>query len=134
MGAAVPQLLQLVCALPPILPFPQDEIKWEVMTGTTEVNDELHPEDENEDITYEARQKSTLAITFRIGDGEFEGDTAAIRKYSAGKFVGKNVQGQRTNFKDQTGSRAGQKSTRNTTGSHADVIFEEPEQEFMDML
>ncbi|PPR00045.1 hypothetical protein CVT24_009001 [Panaeolus cyanescens] len=134
MGAAIPQLLQLVCALPPILPYPQDEIKWEISTGTTEVNDELHPEDEDEDISYETRQKSTLAIVFRIGDGTFEGDTAAVRKYSAGKFVGKNIQSSRTNQKDQRSAKTAHSASA-ASATRREVIFEEPEQEeFMDML
>ena len=51
MGAAIPLLLQLVAALPPILPFAENEIHSEVTTGTVEVHDEVIPDDEDEDIT-----------------------------------------------------------------------------------
>ena len=47
-GAAVPQLST---ALPPILPFAVDEIRTEVTTGTVEVQDEVLPEGEDEDIS-----------------------------------------------------------------------------------
>jgi len=89
MGAAIPLLLQLTCALPPILPFSQDEIHTEVITGTVEVQDELLPEDDDEDITYQTRGKSTLRIVFKIGDGAYEGDKTGSRKYAGGKGGGK---------------------------------------------
>ncbi|KAJ3738810.1 hypothetical protein DFH05DRAFT_736526 [Lentinula detonsa] len=73
MGAAIPLLLQLSLALPPILPFAPDEIHTEIHTGTVEVQDEVLPEDEEEDITYRTRGKSTLKVTLKIGDGEFSG-------------------------------------------------------------
>ncbi|EAU88055.2 hypothetical protein CC1G_10828 [Coprinopsis cinerea okayama7 len=75
MGAAIPLLLQLSCALPPILPFSKDEIHTEVLTGTCEVQDEIIPEDDQEDIDIQSRFKSTLQVVIRIGDGQFEGDT-----------------------------------------------------------
>ncbi|KAI0637461.1 hypothetical protein C8Q77DRAFT_1050317 [Trametes polyzona] len=72
MGAAIPHLMQLALSLPPILPFPQDEIHTEVLTGTVEVQDELVPDDEDEDISYRTRGKSTVSVVIRIGDGEDE--------------------------------------------------------------
>ncbi|TFK72149.1 hypothetical protein BDN72DRAFT_744189, partial [Pluteus cervinus] len=72
MGAAIPHLMQLAAALPPILPWSPDEIHTEATTGTVEVQDEIIPEDEEEDITYETRGKSTLRIVIRIGDGKQE--------------------------------------------------------------
>ena len=41
MGAAIPLLLQLTCALPPILPFAKEEIETEITTQTCEVQDEV---------------------------------------------------------------------------------------------
>ncbi|THU96352.1 hypothetical protein K435DRAFT_593373, partial [Dendrothele bispora CBS 962.96] len=70
MGAAIPLLLQLAVALPPILPFSPQEIHIETTTGTAEVVDEVLPEDEDEDITQQTRGKSTLQVVVRIGDGE----------------------------------------------------------------
>ncbi|KAJ7042136.1 hypothetical protein C8F04DRAFT_1208295 [Mycena alexandri] len=67
MGAAIPHLLQLSVALPTILPFAADEIHTKITTGTMEVQDET-------------RGKSTLLIVFKIGDGEFEGDTSGPTK------------------------------------------------------
>lgn len=121
MGAAIPLLLQLVTALPPILPFAKDEIQYTINTGTVEVHDEIIPEDEDEDVSYQTRGKSTLSIVFKIGDGEFEGDRGAIRKYSAGKSVGKSFPRKNTAKKDPK-----------TTGGP--IVYEEPEQEYMDML
>ncbi|KAJ7043023.1 hypothetical protein C8F04DRAFT_27336 [Mycena alexandri] len=80
MGAAIPHLLQLSVALPTILPFAADEIHTKITTGTMEVQDEIIPDDEDEDITYRTRGKSTLLIVFKIGDGEFEGDTSGPTK------------------------------------------------------
>lgn len=70
MGAAIPLLLQLSLALPPVLPFASDEIQTEIHTGTVEVVDEVVPEDEDEDLSYRTRGKSTLKVTLKIGDGE----------------------------------------------------------------
>lgn len=73
MGAAIPQLVQLSLSLPEILPFSPEEIHTEVLTGTVEVQDEVIPDDEDEDISYRSRGKSTLSIIITIGDGKDEG-------------------------------------------------------------
>lgn len=125
MGAAIPVLLQLVAALPPILPFLRDEIRYEIKTRTVEAQDEIIPEGEDDDISYQTRGKSVLDIVFKIGDGEFEGDRTAIRKYSAGKSVGKTYPPRSKIDVTKKGKTADAKSA---------VVFEEPEQEFMDML
>ncbi|KAF4578488.1 hypothetical protein EYR40_001361 [Pleurotus pulmonarius] len=72
MGAAIPHLLRLSCALPSILPHAKDEIHTAITTGTVEVQDEITPENEDEDISYETRSKSNLLIVITIGDGENE--------------------------------------------------------------
>ncbi|KAH9935803.1 hypothetical protein B0H21DRAFT_699202 [Amylocystis lapponica] len=69
MGAAIPHLMLLALSLPPILPFAQDEVHTEILTGTVEVQDEVIPDDEDEDITYQTRGKSTVSVIIRIGDG-----------------------------------------------------------------
>ncbi|KAL1742775.1 hypothetical protein HDZ31DRAFT_65654 [Schizophyllum fasciatum] len=74
MGAAIPHLVQLSVALPPILPYDASEVHSNVTTGTVHVHDEIVPDDEDEDITYEKRGKSTLMIVLKIGDGEYDGD------------------------------------------------------------
>jgi hypothetical protein len=125
MGAAIPRLLQLVCALPPILPFPQDEIHWEVTTGTVEVQDEVIPDEEEEDISYQTRCKSNLSVVFKIGDGEFDGDRGAVRRYSAGKSVAKFHNPPKSG-QEKKGDNAKENAT--------ELVFEEPEQEFMDAL
>ncbi|EIW60887.1 uncharacterized protein TRAVEDRAFT_119300 [Trametes versicolor FP-101664 SS1] len=84
MGAAIPHLMQLALSLPPILPFPQDEIHTEILTGTVEVQDELVPEDEDEDISYRTRGKSSVSIVIKIGDGVDE-PAAGAAKGSARK-------------------------------------------------
>jgi hypothetical protein len=81
MGAAIPLLMELSCALPPILPCPRNDIRTSISTGTVEVQDEVHPDDEDEDITLQTRAKSTLYVIIRIGDGlsEKEPQTKPIR-------------------------------------------------------
>ncbi|KAI9446779.1 hypothetical protein H4582DRAFT_2108355 [Lactarius indigo] len=39
------------------------------LTGTVDVQDELVPDDEDEDISYRTRAKSSLSVTVIIGDG-----------------------------------------------------------------
>ncbi|KAI0747761.1 hypothetical protein C8Q80DRAFT_1233522 [Daedaleopsis nitida] len=75
MGAAIPHLMQLALSLPPILPYAQDEIRVEVLTGTVEVQDELVPADEDEDIVYRSRGKSSLSVMIRVANGDDEGVT-----------------------------------------------------------
>lgn len=65
MGAAIPHLTQLTVSLPTILGC---EMQTEVLTGTTEVRDEVIPDDEAEDISYQTRSKSTLMIVLRTGE------------------------------------------------------------------
>ncbi|KAI0303514.1 hypothetical protein B0F90DRAFT_1711602 [Multifurca ochricompacta] len=69
LGAAIPHLCTLAASLPDILPFPAEEIRTEVLTGTVDVQDELLPDDEDEDISYRTRSKSSLSIVIIIGDG-----------------------------------------------------------------
>ncbi|KAL6308707.1 hypothetical protein BKA93DRAFT_725448 [Sparassis latifolia] len=69
MGAAIPHLMLLTVSLPSILPFPPDEVHTEILTGTVEVQDELIPEDEDEDISYRTRGKSTVSVVIKIGNG-----------------------------------------------------------------
>ena len=127
MGAAIPLLLQLTCALPTILPFPQDEIHTEVTTGTVEVQDEVLPENDDEEMTYETRGKSTLRIVFKIGDGIYEGDKTGSRKYAGGKGGGKAP-----GLPRHGGNKGKAKETLDDRPS--EIIFEEPEQEYRDML
>ena len=79
MGAAIPHLMQLALSLPPILPFPQDEIHTEILTGTVEVQDEVIPDDEDEDISYRTRGKSTVSVVVKVGDGADEPATGPAR-------------------------------------------------------
>lgn len=55
--------------MPEVLPFSREEIRKEILTGTVDVQDELLPDDEDEDITYRARAKSSLSVVIIIGDG-----------------------------------------------------------------
>ncbi|KAF8655823.1 hypothetical protein AX16_002908 [Volvariella volvacea WC 439] len=116
MGAAIPKLLQLTMALPPILPFAGDEISIETTTGTVEVQDEILPEDEDQDIQYEAREKSTLLVILKIGNGEFEGSKAKGRKGKSAPGSGKN--------------KGVSKAQSKPPGAVSEfVVFEEPEQD-----
>ena len=69
LGAAIPHLCKLVESLPEVLPFSPEEIRREILTGTVDVQDELVPDDEDEDITYRTRAKSSLSVVITIGDG-----------------------------------------------------------------
>jgi hypothetical protein len=123
MGAAIPLLLQLSVALPPILPFSREEIHTEVTTGTVEVQDELIPEDEDEDIAYRTRGKSTLRIVIKIGDGEFDGNRSDPAKRNGRNPGGNN------GARGSKGAASGRE--RATPG---EIVYQEPEQETMDML
>lgn len=72
LGAAIPHLCKLVESLPEVLPFSPEEIRREILTGTVDVQDELVPDDEDEDITYRTRAKSSLSVVITIGDGADE--------------------------------------------------------------
>jgi len=56
-------------SLPEVLPFPPEEIRTEILTGTVDVQDELVPDDEDEDMTYRTRAKSSLSVVITIGNG-----------------------------------------------------------------
>ena len=68
MGAAIPHLMQLTASLPDVLPYAPGEIRTELRTGTVDVEDEVIPEDEDEDISYRTRGKSALYVDIIIGD------------------------------------------------------------------
>ncbi|KAJ6606353.1 hypothetical protein DFH09DRAFT_6587 [Mycena vulgaris] len=123
MGAAIPHLLQLSVALPPILPFAADEIHSHITTGTIEVQDEVLPDDEDEDITYRTRGKSTLLIVIKIGDGKFEGDTTGPAK-RAGAWP-----------KQRAPKPPNQKPPKpaNEASSSSRVVVSEPDQDDMEI-
>ncbi|KAI0792782.1 hypothetical protein C8Q75DRAFT_713627 [Abortiporus biennis] len=104
MGAAIPLLLQLSLSLPPILPFPPEDIHTEVLTGTVDVNDEVIPEDDDEDIEYRTRSKSTIMVKITVGDGVDEGPLTGKgrRKKGSGGAV---AQGGRNTGKEKAGQR-----------------------------
>ncbi|KAG6813347.1 hypothetical protein H0H92_011895 [Tricholoma furcatifolium] len=125
MGAAIPLLLQLVAALPPILPFSTDEVTMHVTTGTVEVVDEVIPDDDDEDLTHETRGKSTLNVVLKFGDGEFEGDTSgSVKKRGKYRAV---TSGGSSKSKGSNNRAAVQKDVEN-------IVLQEPEQEEMEML
>ncbi|KAJ7491179.1 hypothetical protein FB451DRAFT_1336920 [Mycena latifolia] len=123
MGAAIPHLLQLSVALPPILPFAADEIHSDITTGTVEVQDEILPDDEDEDITYRTRGKSSLSIVIKIGDGKFEGDTTGPVKRT-----GARPKKSAPNQKQQQQSKPA-----NAAGSSSRIVVAEPDQDDMEM-
>lgn len=61
--------MQLAVSLPAILPHPPEDIHTEVLTGTVEVQDEVIPDDEDEDLSYRTRGISSLSVVIKIGDG-----------------------------------------------------------------
>ncbi|KAG7453003.1 uncharacterized protein BT62DRAFT_41093 [Guyanagaster necrorhizus] len=69
MGAAIPHLVKLALALPPILPF---EVRTEYTTGTVEVHDEVDG-GEDGDVAYETRGKSTLMVVMSFEPAKVKG-------------------------------------------------------------
>lgn len=122
MGAAIPHLLQLTVALPKILPFPPEEIHNEVLTGTVEVRDEIIPDDDEEDITYQIRGKSTLSVVIKIGDGKFEGESGSSRTAGERKdSTGHPKRGRKSNVHSRKG--------KEVQGQPKQIVFQEPEQD-----
>lgn len=121
MGAAIPHLMQLILALPPILPFASDEIHIDVTTGTVDVQDEIIPDDEDEDISYETRAKSTLKVIMKIGDGEFEGDKTGPIKRGGGPS------------RNAARGRGGAGQKKGQSEPSKGVLLREPEQKDVDM-
>lgn len=72
MGAAIPICLTLVESLPDILPHGSDRFRTEISTGTVQVRDEIIPEDDDEDMSYAIRSKSTVTVIFVVEDGANE--------------------------------------------------------------
>jgi hypothetical protein len=118
MGAAIPHLVQLVAALPPILPFHADEISTQLLTGTVEVRDEIIPEDDDDDITYRIRGKSSLTVVLKIGDGQREGD--AVQKKERNEPIAKQA------------ALPTRGKTRKVKTPPQQVVFQEPEQDDME--
>jgi ribonuclease P/MRP protein subunit RPP20 len=127
MGAAIPHLVQLSLALPPILPFPPDDIHMEVLTGTVEVQDEIIPDDEDEDVSYQTRGKSTLSIVIKIGDGKDEIKRAGNNCGAAGDQPRKGGKGEeRLGHEDKKGKG------KMRQDSPEQIIMQEPEQDDLD--
>jgi len=72
-------------SLPGVLPFSPEEIQKEVLTGTVDVRDEVIPEDEDEDVIYRTRAKSSLSVVVIIGDGIDESVAGGGRWGARGK-------------------------------------------------
>lgn len=105
MGAAIPHAVQLSVSLPDILPHAAEEIHTEVLTGSVEVKDEIIPDDEEEDITYRDRGKSTISINITIGDGVDEIRRSRTKKASGSpSAVGGKQQSKR---KQRAGKQGG---------------------------
>ncbi|KAI0700533.1 hypothetical protein C8T65DRAFT_580244 [Cerioporus squamosus] len=111
MGAAIPHLMQLALSLPPILPFPQDEIRTEILTGSVEVQDEVIPHDEDEDISYRTRGKSTVSVVIRVGDGVDEPAVGPARGSGRKNKLGRGG----------AGSGSAQPSTKTKSGGKGTV-------------
>lgn len=110
MGAAIPICLTLAASLPEILPFGPNEISTEIVTGTVQVRDEIIPEDDDEDISYANRNKSTVSVTLVIGDGVDE--TRPTKRYALSE--------KRRKRKDRS--------------RKAEVVLSEPDQDDMDVV
>lgn len=81
--------MTLVVSLPSVFPFAADEYNVEVQTGTVDVQDELIPDDEEEDISYRTRGKSSVSVMMKIGDGIDEKPVAGRKRIPRGKRRGR---------------------------------------------
>ena len=100
MGAAIPHLARLAVSLPSILPYDPSVIQTEVLTGTTEVQDEIIPDDEDEDISIRTRGKSTMSVTIKIEGGDDEDTRSTTTK--TGKEKGRGKREARREFEQWT--------------------------------
>ncbi|TFY70678.1 hypothetical protein EVG20_g2328 [Dentipellis fragilis] len=118
LGAAIPHLMRLAVSIPAVLPYAAQEIHTEVLTGTVEVQDEIIPDDEDEDISYQTRGKSTVSVIIKIGDGLDE-------KLEGGKWSSRGKRGK---------ARMKAVATQNAKNRAVPekVVVQEPEQDDMD--
>lgn len=93
MGAAIPICLTLAASLPDILPHGPSQIRTDILTGTVQVRDEIIPEDDDEDVSYSDRSKSTVSVTLIIQDGVDE--TRPAKKYAIGEKRQRRKKGQK---------------------------------------
>jgi ribonuclease P/MRP protein subunit RPP20 len=123
LGAAIPLLTTLTTSLPSILPFATDQIRFEYKTGTVQVQDELIPEAEEDDVVYETRGKSNLTVTVHVDGGD--GDVVLVPKRSK-KVSTKRDISRSSKTKANTGSAVTKPALPQ------EVVFQEPDQDDMD--
>lgn len=124
MGAAIPHLATLAVSLPDVLPFASDEVHLSVLTGSAQVQDEVIPDDEDEDISYQTREKSILNIVFTVGDGD-DNVPPNVAKNTTGKTGSKRVK--------RTGGNKQREKGEERVHEPEQIVFPEPEQEEMDL-
>jgi hypothetical protein len=110
MGAAIPVCLTLAASLPDILPFGPSKIKTEISTDTVQVRDEVIPENDDEDISYANRSKSTVSVILTIGDGV--GETRPTKRHALGEKRQRKKKNQKPG---------------------AEIVLSEPDQDDMDI-
>jgi hypothetical protein len=76
LGAAIPLLATLAASLPDALPYAPGRLRTELRTGTVLCQDELVPDDEDADVAYETRGKSSLMVTIMLDGGDPEPEDA----------------------------------------------------------
>jgi ribonuclease P/MRP protein subunit RPP20 len=123
LGAAIPLLTTLTTSLSSILPFATDQIRFEYKTGTVQVQDELIPEAEEDDVVYETRGKSNLTVTIHVDGGD--GDVVLVPKRSK-KVSTKRDVSRSSKTKVNTGSAVTKPALPQ------EVVFQEPDQDDMD--
>ena len=67
MGAAIPHAAMLATSLVRILPYPKDEMRTTIKTGTVSVLDEVIPAYEDDEPETRGRSKSSIEIVITIG-------------------------------------------------------------------
>ncbi|KAN0075378.1 hypothetical protein V8E55_011401 [Tylopilus felleus] len=128
MGAAIPHLALLAVSLPPLLPWAEDEVHMDVLTGSVEVHDEMLSESGSEvedgpKEEFRTRVKSTMNIIVRVGRGETSASTTADNP----------VRGPAPQSAKKVERRANKgKASVRQGGMPEQIVLQEPEQDGME--
>jgi hypothetical protein len=101
----------------------------EYKTGTVQVQDELIPEDEDEDVVYETRGKSNLTVTIRIDGGD--DDIVLVSRRSKKVSTKRDLSRPAGKSKPPPKERPGKTVNAKNAAPEA-IVFQEPDQEDMD--
>ncbi|KAM0789200.1 hypothetical protein ACM66B_000045 [Microbotryomycetes sp. NB124-2] len=109
MGAAIPLALSLGLAIRDNLPGggegSDSVVEMHVRTGSCAVQDEITPEDEDEDLIYQTRTKSTVQVELRVSEQVAKALSAGVKKKQTRLRGTANVRGKRRHQATRVGDR-----------------------------